>query len=450
MMFLDNNKRYNFIGIGGIGMSSLARILNARKFNIAGSDKNANTPLVLDMIKEGITVYNDHSETNVRENDVIIISDAIKENNPELSRAKELNIPIYKRADLLAYFVNNSKGIAVSGTHGKTTTSGMISQISLLANLDPTCVLGGELKTIGSNFKNGNSDLVIAEACEAYNSFLDLEPYIGIVNNIEVDHLDFHKTPENLYNSFAKFMSRSIISVVNGDDKNAKRLIPYANRPFTFGFKEDSDFVIKIADNGTFNITNRKTQEHYDDLQTQQPGLYNIYNAAAAATTSILLKIDVDYIRRGLKEFPGMARRFETIGKYRGADVIDDYAHHPTEISSLILGAKERCGGRIIAVFQPHLFSRTKDFLDGFAESLKEIDILYLAPIYYARELPIEGVSHFLIAERIGKPKSEVICLESLEDGIQKISELDIKEKDLIVTIGAGDVNRIAYALTRE
>ena len=449
-MILTKDRRYNFIGIGGIGMSGIARILNNRGFNIAGSDKDTTTNIVKDMIAEGITVYSSHNSENVQDKDILVISDAIKKDNPELIRATELGLLVYKRADLLTALVNNNKGITISGTHGKTTTSGMISQIVITAKLDPTCILGGEMRTIGGNARNGKSDIVIAEACEAYNSFIELESYIGVVNNIEVDHLDFHKTAENLYNSFAKFIRQSVISVINGDDENAKRLISYANKPITFGVNADNDYIISINADKTFSLKDTKNDIVYDNLSVNMPGKYNIYNATAATITCLNLGISIEDIRKGLLEFPGMGRRFELLGKYNETDVIDDYAHHPTEILSVLSGAKERYKGNIIAVFQPHLFSRTRDFLTEFAESLKSADILYLAPIYPARELPIEGIDHKKIREVMGPRGEKVICLESLTDGASQISKLNMTSDDLIITIGAGDVNKIGYSLVND
>jgi len=448
-MMFDDKKRYNFIGIGGIGMSALARILNSRGAKVCGSDRSTDTSLVADMRAEGIEVFDDHRAENVQATDILIISDAIKEDNTELLRAHELGIPIKKRADLLTLLVNEGKGIAVSGTHGKTTTSGMISEIALAADLDPTCILGGELKTIGGNARSGKSDIVIAEACEAYNSFIDLEPYIGVVNNIEPDHLDFHKTAENLYNSFAKFIRQSVISVINGDDENAKRLVSYANKPITFGKNTDNDFIISINDDYTFNLTERKSGKRYENLKINLPGTHNIYNAACAAVVALMLGVDIESIAQGLEKFPGMGRRFEKLGTYKSADVIDDYAHHPTEIFAALSGAREKYKGKIVAIFQPHLYSRTRDHLTGFAQSLKGADTLLLAPIYAARELPMEGIDHEAIKREMGEEGKGVICVKSLEEGEEIIADMDFSEGDLIITIGAGDVNRIGYALVK-
>ncbi len=460
---LDQTHRYYFVGIGGIGMSAIAQILLARHFRISGSDAH-DSPMLQRLRALGAKVSVGHKSENVQPNDIVVLSDAIKPDNPEWAQAREWQLPIHMRADLLGALSNAGRGVAVSGTHGKTSTSGMLALVLEAAGMDPTCILGGELAPLGGNARLGG-DLVLVEACEAFNSFLDLRPHAAIVTNIEVDHLSFHGTPEHLYESFRQFLRQvQGFAVLNGDDKLLARMLSLPPRSVTFGVFPQHDYRITGVHLGaepTFIL--RHHEEDMGVFTLRVPGMHNIYNAAAAAALAFELGADSSSIRRGLAAFPGMHRRFERLGRCGTVDVVDDYAHHPTEIRATLAAARTAFPGRIVAVFQPHLFSRTRDLLDDFAPALGLADYVLLAPIYPAREEPIEGITHQSIAQRLLQhcPQTPVMALSSLAQGISLLTIAAsgkharqgesilpaLGAGDVIITIGAGDVDTVGHAL---
>lgn len=456
-LILSKDMLYHFVGIGGIGMSALAKILLSRGYQVSGTDSKHN-PLLDDLAAAGANVSAPHDPEMVIAGSTLIVSDAIKKNNPELLRAQELQLPIFSRAQLMGAIVNAGRGLAVSGTHGKTTTSGMLSLILLRAGIDPTCVLGGVLKDIGSNARTGG-EWTVVEACEAYNSFLSLRPFAAIVTNIEVDHLDFHGTPQHLFDSFRSFLaSTSSFAVLNGDDANCLTMTGAVPRTILFGAGENAEY--RIADvqlSAETSYTLITPNGVSINIKLQVPGIHNIYNSAAAAALAIEIGAPIEAVVQGLADFSGMGRRFDRIGKINGIAVIDDYAHHPTEVKAALAAARASFTGRIIAVFQPHLFSRTRDQADDFAKSFNDADHLVLIPIYPAREEPMPGITSAWLGELVtaaGGPP--VIAAESLNDGFEMLLNAAngnagklpaLRHDDMIITIGAGDVDSIAHRL---
>jgi UDP-N-acetylmuramate--alanine ligase len=446
--FWQSARRYHFVAIGGIGMSALARILLARGVRVSGSDKN-DSPMLATLRDLGAEVQVGHAAAHVRTGDLVVLSDAIKPDNPEWQQALALGLPIIRRADLLGYLTNSGRGVAVAGTHGKTTTSGMLACIFLAAELDPTCVLGGVLAPMGGNARTG-SDLILVEACEAYNSFLELRPEAAIIMNLEVDHLDFHGTPEHLFGSFRQFLGQVRgYAVLNGDDVRLREMATIAPRTVTYGADADNAYRYTDVRQGvetTFTLWHGA--ERVGEIALRVPGLHNVSNATGAAALALEWGVPFAAIARGLAEFPGMGRRFDVIGFCGPATVVDDYAHHPTEIRATLAAARGRFPGRVIAIFQPHLFSRTRDLLDDFADALGAADVAFVAPIYPAREAPIPGVTHEGLVARI--PGDRGVALPSLEDAVARIAVLTppLAPGDVILTIGAGDVDRVARALT--
>lgn len=454
---LAKEKHYHFIAIGGIGMSALAQILLARGFRVSGCDMK-DSDMMKHLHNAGAEVMLQHDPAHLQPGDVVICSDAVKADNSELMQARQMGLQIFKRADLLGALTNNAHGIAVSGTHGKTTTSGMLASILIEAGMNPTCILGGELPLLQSNARVGG-DMVLVEACEAFNSFLDLFPEVALVTNIEADHLDHHGTAENLYNSFRQFLRQvKKLAVINGDDKLLLSMRGLSPRTVTYGFEAGNDYQICAVENGA-NASFRLQHAGDDSAQfsLQVPGLHNVSNAAGAAALALEIGAELSAVQRGLTNFPGMHRRFEMIGIEDGITVVDDYAHHPTEVRAALAAARAAYDGRIIAIFQPHLYSRTRDFLAEFARSFKDADYLLLAPIYGARELPLPGISHQLLADEARQvmPAGRVIALSSLEEAAAIIgnvnsacaADINLSAGDLVITLGAGDVDRAAWEI---
>ena len=461
---LDPTRGYHFVAIGGIGMSAIAQILLARGFRVSGCDIRPSA--MLDRLRSlGAEVHLGHDAAHLHRDDVLVLSDAIKPENPEWVQALAWDLPIVKRADLLGALANSGRGIAVSGTHGKTSTSGMLAMIFIEAGLDPTCILGGELAPLGSNARAGG-ELVLVEACEAYNSFLDLRPEAAVITNIEIDHLDFHKTPEHLYESFRQFLRQVRgFAVLNGDDDLLRSMTALPPRAVTYGMDKANDYrIAEITLGAEPSFMLWQGDRALGTFTLRVPGVHNIFNAAGAAALALELGADVDAVRRGLAAFPGMHRRFERMGAIDHVAVVDDYAHHPTEIRATLAAAKAAFPGRVVAVFQPHLFSRTRDLLDDFARALSEADIALIAPIYAAREEPIPGINHRLLVEHIAAlaPGKPVICLSSLDEAVLLLTQAaggarrtgqeraipPLADGDVIITIGAGDVDAVARILT--
>ncbi|MHB0939759.1 MAG: UDP-N-acetylmuramate--L-alanine ligase [Armatimonadota bacterium] len=454
---LDSSRRYHFVAIGGIGMSAIAQVLLARGFRVSGSDRQAS--LMLERLRGlGAEVWVGHDAEHVRDGDVVVLSDAIKPDNPEWRRAAELNLPIVKRADMMGTLANSGRGVAVAGTHGKTTTSGMLALILTEAGMDPTCLLGGELAPLGGNARAGGP-LTLVEACEAYESFHSLFPEAAIVTNIEVDHLDHHGTPEHLYESFRQFLRQvKSFAVLNGDDPLLREMAAIPPRAVCYGVGQGNDYRFADVTTGmepSFTLLARGKELGRCALHV--PGVHNISNATGAAALALELGADFASVQRALAAFPGMHRRFERVGKVRGVMLVDDYAHHPTEIRATLAAARAAFSGKIVAVFQPHLYSRTRDMMDDFVEALKLADIVLIAPIYAAREAPIPGVSHEQLVARLGdriayalgEPDAAVeILAQALGGAADAPFTIPLLEAgDIILTMGAGDIDSVAHAL---
>ena len=464
-VILDPGRRYHFVGIGGIGMSAIAQILLARGFRVSGSDMRGSA--LLERLRAlGVTVAVGHAAEHVLPGDVVVLSDAIKPENPEWRQALAWGLPIFKRADLLGALANSARGLAVSGTHGKTTTSGMLATVLHAAGLDPTCVLGGELSLFGGNARAGGP-VTVVEACEAFNSFLDLRPEAAIVTNIEVDHLDFHGTPEHLFNSFRQFLGQiRAVAVLNGDDARLREMAAIPPRTVTYGGEAHRDYRftdVRLGAETTFTLWRHGVA--LGTITLQVPGVHNVSNASGAAALALEIGASFADVQRGLAAFPGMHRRFERMGRCGAAAVIDDYAHHPTEIRATLTAARAVFPGTLVALFQPHLYSRTRDLLDEFADALALADCVLIAPIYAAREAPMAGVDAGLLARRLEARPSHppVMAVSSLAEAVQVLAHAvacpredaqpatlpRLGNGDVIITMGAGDVDTVAQALVR-
>jgi UDP-N-acetylmuramate--alanine ligase len=448
-------QRFHLIGIGGIGMSALAQILLARGASVSGSDLQE-SEMTSRLSSLGAVVRIGHRAENVDGAERVIVSDAIHEDNPELRRARELGIPIQRRSEVLAELMAGHRGIAVAGTHGKTTVTAMIGLILVEAELDPTIELGGEYDPIGGNARAGRGEWFLAEACEAYESFLDLRPEIAVVTNIEPDHLDHHKTVRHLRASFVQFLSGvaaegTIVLCADRPELRDLRL-PVGRRVLWYGADVSAQLRgVEIASAGSSGWC-RLIVDGRDAgvLTIAAPGVHNVVNALGAAAASLAAGAPVAVCLRALAGFSGVGRRFEVLGEGSGVTVVDDYAHHPTEIAATIAAARSAFPGRrIVALFQPHLYSRTRDFAEAFAEALRAADLTVLTEIYPAREAPIPGVNAGLIADHLRGLAGEDAVIEMAKDEVAGKLPAALRAGDVVLCMGAGDIGRAARDLVR-
>lgn len=452
----ENPVNVYFIGIGGISMSGLAMVLKDRGFTVTGSDRAENEQ-VLALKDAGIKVFVGESADNVTNAghiDLVVYTAAVHPDNPEFAKAKELGLPMLTRAELLGQIMTHYHlPIAVSGTHGKTTTTGMISKILLASSMDPTISIGGNLKDIGGNIRIGKSDYFITEACEYTNSFLSFFPGVGVILNIDEDHLDFFKDLADITNSFRKFaelIPDNGTLVINKDIPNLDEFTKGLTcNILTYGFDDSADYYpTDISYDGfgcaTFHV-NRKGREGFD-LTLKVPGKHNIGNAIASVACSDCFDIEASNIVEGLSSFTGTGRRFEYKGTVDGVTIIDDYAHHPTEIAATLSAAKNYPHKRIWCVFQPHTFTRTKALMDEFANALLPADKLVIADIYAARETDNLGISSRTLKEKIESLGHECYYFPSFEE-IEKFLLQNCTKDDLLITMGAGDVVNIGNDL---
>ena len=446
-----------FIGIGGISMSGLAEILLSEGFRVSGSDRSQ-SPLTCRLEQLGAAVYYGQREENLSADiDVVVYTSAIKPDNPEMTAAENLHIPLLTRAQLLGQMMKNYKTpIAVSGTHGKTTTTSMISQILLESNGDPTLSIGGIYKPIGGNIRVGSSDLFVTEACEYTNSFLSFFPKIGIILNIEEDHLDFFKDLEDIrrsFHEFARLLPADGTLIINGDIDHCEEITKdLACRVITYGSSSDFDYHPKDISYGasgcpSFHLMRKAAKEEVFSLAV--PGEHNVYNAMAAIALADLLEIPDDVTATALLHYGGTDRRFEYKGKVNGFTVIDDYAHHPTEIRATLLAAGNYPHRTTWCVFQPHTYTRTKAFLSDFAQALSLSDEIILADIYAAREKDTLGISSRTLQQEIEKLGHRCYYFSSFEE-IEDFVLKNCTKDDLLITMGAGDVVKIGESLLQK
>lgn len=453
---LANLHNVHFIGIGGAGMSALAYVLIKRGYDVSGSDLNAGH-MSAHLAEEGAMVYMGHDACQVDDADAVVISTAIHPNNPELVAAKEKGLPVLHRSDVLAALLNNDLGVAVAGAHGKTTTSAMISCIAAESGIDPTIVIGGEVASLGGNARNGNGPYVVAEADESDGSFLKFYPHLAVITNIEDDHLDHYGTEENIYQAFKQFLGNikeGGKAILCADNAKVRRLANETDKAvLTYGVEgEAADYTAK---NITYGVDGT-TYELYlhDEFVTKVhlivPGRHNVLNSMGAFAAAREMGIATDKILASLAKFGGAKRRFETKGKVNGVWIVDDYAHHPTEIGVTLKAARQTQPQRLLCVFQPHRYTRTQLLFDEFCQSFRDCDELIIVDVYSAGEDSIPGVNSEKLAKGIhaatGQKVQYIPRLSKAEEYLQAQAQAG----DLIMTIGAGDVFKIGEELVRE
>lgn len=437
----------HFIGIGGISMSGLAEILLKEGFRISGSDSKK-SQLTDKLASLGAEIYYGQRASNLDcHPDLVVYTAAIHSDNPEYQRALEEKLPMLSRAELLGQLMRNYKtAVAVAGTHGKTTTTSMASQILLTADMDPTISVGGILKSIGGNIRVGGPDVFITEACEYTNSFLHFFPTISLILNIEEDHLDFFKDLKDIRSSFREFAKRlpeDGTLIINGDIENWQEITEGLScRIITYGTSPDCDYTYRGASfdqlaRGDFELFVHGTSRGRVSLGV--PGAHNISNALAAIALSDILDIPMNIIREGLLTFGGTDRRFQYKGEVAGVTILDDYAHHPTEISATLSAAQNYPHQRIWCVFQPHTYTRTNAFLKEFAQALSAADRVVLADIYAAREKNTIGISSKDLLEELKTLGVEAYYFPSFDE-IENFLLENCMHGDLLITMGAGDI----------
>lgn len=459
MYKLDFNSpiHVHFMGIGGISMSGLSEILLSEGFTITGSDSRE-SELTKALEAKGIKIfYGQKAENIISGIDLVVYTAAIHEDNPEFVEAKAQGIPVLSRAELLGQIMDNyEKSIAVAGTHGKTTTTSMISQILLEAKSDPTISVGGMLQAINGNLRIGESEVFISEACEYTNSFLNFRPRYSIILNVEAEHLDFFKDLDDVRNSFTKFASNTLANgatIINGEIENYEALVK--NQPqkvITYGFDERFDYYpsdISYDDKACASYCVMNSGHKLFDVNLSVPGAHNVSNSLAAIALMLELGISKEAIISGLNKFGGADRRFQYKGQFNGVTVIDDYAHHPTEIRATLTSAANYPHNRLVLVFQPHTYSRTKAFLKDFAEVLSLADVVVLADIYAAREQNTFDISSKDILNLLKENGTDCYYFPSFEE-IKKFLLDNCINGDLLITMGAGNVVEIGESLLQK
>ncbi len=441
-------KKLHFVGIGGSGMSGIAEVLHNLGFKITGSDlKKSSVTQRLESL--GIKVYYGHDPANIDDADVLVISTAVPDDNPEVVAARELKIPVIRRADMLAELMRMKYSIAVSGAHGKTTTTSMIAKVLEDAGLDPTVVVGGRIKGLGTGAKLGGSEYLVAEADESDKSFLKLFPTIAVITNIDEEHLDTYGDLDEIKDAFVQFAERVPfygLVTVNLDDEGARSVLPRINkRIMTYGLSRQADVHARDVElKGMASSYRAYYREHFlAKVDLQVPGIHNIKNSLSAFVVAIELEIPPDTVAKALSDFTGVMRRFEIKGERDGVKVVDDYGHHPSEIAAVLQSARSYWSGRIIVVFQPHRYTRTFYLHRRFGPVFNEADKVIIMPIYPAGEKPIEGVSAELIYRAVKDSGHRDVTLVSGHDEALDVLKKEARSGDLVITLGAGDVWKV-------
>jgi UDP-N-acetylmuramate--alanine ligase len=451
-------KKYHihFVGIGGIGMSGIAELLLNLGYKVSGSDLKA-SDITERLQTLGGTIFEGHQADQIRGADVIVTSSAVKTDNPEVLAAEHVSIPVIPRAEMLAELMRLKYSIAIAGAHGKTTTTSIVASVLARGGLDPTIVIGGKLKGIGSNAVLGQGDYIVAEADESDGSFLKYSPAIAVVTNIDREHLDFYADMDAIKSVFLSFIDRIPfygLAILCLDNEPIQDLIPKIKKRYTtYGMSTQADFQIRDVEfakrQSRFTVINRG--QKLGRITLNLPGLHNVYNATASIAVGIELDVSFAAIKGALETLEGVQRRLEIKGEVGGITVVDDYGHHPTEIKTT-LDALQKCwpDQRKVVVFQPHRYSRTQALFDDFTRAFYQSDVLFVLPIYAASEAEIEGVTGQLLCEGIqAHGHKEVFFAGRIKDAVARLKK-DLKSGDILLTLGAGDVWKVGEQVLKE
>jgi len=445
-------KHIHFVGIGGIGMSGIAEVLLNLGYRVSGSDMK--TSDTTDRLKKiGGEIFIGHRAENITSPHVVVISSAVKKENVEVVAAREKQIPVIPRAEMLAELMRLKYGVAIAGAHGKTTTTSMVATVLAAGNIDPTVVIGGKLNSLGTNAKLGQGEFLVAEADESDGSFLKLSPTIAVVTNIDAEHLDYYKDINEIKDAFLLFINKVPfygVSILCLDEKHIQALIPFVEKRYlTYGMSSQADYQAKdvsLAPLGSrFRVAHRGRDLGWFELSI--PGVHNINNSLAAIAVARELDVDVEIIRTALRGFSGVQRRFQVKGEVNGITVVDDYGHHPTEIRATLAAAKAGSGRRVVAVFQPHRYTRTQHLLDEFFTSFNQADTVIIMDIYAAGEQPIPGVSGRAIYEGVKRHGHKDAAFFADRDAVADHLAGMLRKGDVLITLGAGDVWKVGETL---
>jgi UDP-N-acetylmuramate--alanine ligase len=454
-MHQKEKTQLHFVGIGGIGMSGIAEVFLNQGYPVTGSDLSA-SDVTKRLVELGAKIFIGHKAENIHGAKVVVISSAVKKTNPEVIEARKLRIPVIPRAEMLGELMRGKTGIAVAGTHGKTTTTSMLATVLTLAGLDPTLVIGGKVDSLGGNAKLGQGKFVVAEADESDGSFLHLPATFGVITNIDNDHLDHYGSIAGVENAFIEFVGKipfyGLVAVC-GEDPGVKRCLERMTKPVTtYGFSSQWDFFadkIETVKNGSrFEVWQAMPHRLLGTITLQVPGRHNILNALSTVAIALKLEVPFEKIAHGLSQFGGVKRRFET--RWQNLEtkqtVVDDYAHHPTEILATLAAAKQVWPGRIFTVFQPHRYSRTLHCAPEFMTAFKDSHVVYVTDIYAAGEDPIEGVTskHFVADLERHSQAGQVIKYSGDLEKTKAAILAQFKPGDMLLCLGAGSITKLA------
>ncbi len=441
-------KHIHFVGIGGIGMSGIAEVLLNLGYKVSGSDmKESDTTERLRKLGGEIAIG--HRAGNITSPHVVVISSAVKNDNVEVVSAREKQVPVIPRAEMLAELMRLKYGVAIAGAHGKTTTTSMVATVLAAGGIDPTVVIGGKLNSLGTNAKLGQGEFLVAEADESDGSFLKLSPTIAVVTNIDAEHLDYYKDIDEIKAAFLTFINKVPfygVSVLCLDQPHIQALIPFLEKRYlTYGMSTQADYQARDISLRPLGST-FKVLHHNDDLgffELAVPGVHNISNSLAAIAVARELEVDLEIIRKSLKEFSGVQRRFQIKGEAQGVLIVDDYGHHPTEVKATLAAAATGMERRVVVLFQPHRYTRTQHLLEEFFTAFNQADKLIVMDIYAAGEKPIPGVTGQALYEGIKKHgHKDVSFIPEREKIVDHLATV-LKKGDLLITLGAGDVWKV-------
>jgi UDP-N-acetylmuramate--alanine ligase len=442
----------HFVGIGGIGMSGIAEVLLNLGYQVSGSDVKE-SEVTRRLAALGCEISYGHRKENVREADVVVVSSAIRKGNPEVEVAEQRLIPVIPRAEMLAELMRMKVGIAIAGTHGKTTTTSLIATVLAAGGLDPTVVIGGRLNSIGSNARLGQGDFLVAEADESDGSFIKLMPTIAVVTNIDADHLDYYSGIDEIKETFLNFLDKIPffgLAVLCLDHPNIQSLIPRLKKRFTtYGLTTQADYQAKeiVFEEFTTTFDVLHQRKEVGRLRLQMPGLHNVYNALATVATAFELDIPFQIVQESLGDFKGIQRRFQMKGEKKGVLIVDDYGHHPVEIIATLKAARTGWKRRVVAVFQPHRYSRTQALFKEFLTAFYDADVLVLTDIYAAGEDRIEGVEAKSLFEGIREyGHKDVVYIPNKKEIADHLLRI-LKPGDVVIMLGAGDIWQVSEEL---
>jgi UDP-N-acetylmuramate--alanine ligase len=442
----------HFVGIGGIGMSGIAEVLLNQGYKVSGSDLKA-SDITRRLQGLGATIFEGHRAENLVHSDVVVISSAVRKDNPEVITARQRKIPVIPRAEMLAELMRLKYAVAVAGSHGKTTTTSMVATVLSAAGLDPTAVVGGKVNVLDSNAKLGKSELMVVEADESDGSFLHLHPSITVVTNIDPEHMDHYGTLDNLKDAFTAFCNRVPfygLNVLCLDNPNVQSLLPrLEKRAVTYGSSHMADYRLEgiRLEGFTTRFEAFRRDEPLGEFRVRMVGAHNALNALAVIAVAEEMDIPLDVVRSALSEFGGVQRRFTVRGEVAGVTVVDDYGHHPTEVQATLAGARRAFGRRIVVAFQPHRYTRTHDLLKEFATSFNDADVVFVSSVYAAGEERIPGATGDALADAVRAHGHRDVTFVEKRTDLAKALLPRLREGDIVLTLGAGDITQVGPEL---